>query len=293
MENKYRKNDFCLFCGSLIEKNNIELRNIPCCLRRFSSESFTIWNCQVCGSIHAYEKVNLSRYYENFPLHNQKMNLYLTTIFKKRLKLLKSLGFNKDSFLLDYGCGSGLFLDFLKEKGHSKCFGYDPFSNIFSDSSILEKKFNFVTSQDVIEHSDTPIDELLIVRKILKPNGIYIVGTPRAEGINLDTPWAYLVYIGQPYHRHIFSERALNQFVSAHGFSEICTNSIFNYDSILPGTNERFILEYLNHFHGYLEIAVEPPKLGQIFLSPKLVFFAFFGKFFNPRTSMIKIFCKA
>ncbi|MFL0798494.1 MAG: class I SAM-dependent methyltransferase [Cellvibrionaceae bacterium] len=71
---------------------------------------------------------------------------------------------------LDYGSGPGPTLSrMLSEAGHPTAI-YDPYyANI---PAVLEKKFDFITCTEVIEHIYDPIDTIEQWLHMLKPNGI-------------------------------------------------------------------------------------------------------------------------
>ena len=74
--------------------------------------------------------------------------------------MLKKQGVRKTDSILDYGCGAGVFLDFLREEGFENLFGYDAFIPKYADASVLNRQFDIVTSYDVIEHVENPVDYL-------------------------------------------------------------------------------------------------------------------------------------
>jgi SAM-dependent methyltransferase len=63
--------------------------------------------------------------------------------------------------LLDYGCGKGHILAYLKETyPNTKCVGYDPAVPMFS--KLIDKSFECVFSNDVLEHVEPDmIDKVL------------------------------------------------------------------------------------------------------------------------------------
>jgi len=72
----------------------------------------------------------------------------------KTKKLGKFHNFMKEwnpNSLLDYGCGKGVILASLRDRyPNTICEGYDPAVSMFS--SLKEKKFECVFSNDVLEH---------------------------------------------------------------------------------------------------------------------------------------------
>lgn len=103
----------------------------------------------------------------------------------RELKLFNLLEPKKDGIYLNWGTGGFTStINKINELGYNM-YGYDPFissklkhdKNINDLLSIKNIKFDGIISNDVIEHIQRPIDEFLIMRKFLKPNGIMIHGT--------------------------------------------------------------------------------------------------------------------
>lgn len=68
---------------------------------------------------------------------------------------------------LDYGCGPGPALAaMLREAGHSVAL-YDPFFQ--PDGSVLERRYDFVTCTEAVEHFHDPAREFRCLDRLLKP----------------------------------------------------------------------------------------------------------------------------
>src|SRR5690606_17768509 len=109
---------------------------------------YKVWRCSGCSSLYAADDVDLELIYKDYPLAKQKRDLILTRGFKKRLQFLKDNGLTKSHKVLDYGCGSGYFSDFLNNEGFA-AWGYDPYVPEFNNRRALNEKYDFVLSQDV------------------------------------------------------------------------------------------------------------------------------------------------
>jgi SAM-dependent methyltransferase len=118
----------------------------------------------------------------------------------------KLLQYNEKSDLriLDFGCGNGDFIHYLRENG-IKCDGADTFSGMYSiwedearnkcseGSSIYKIEDNFINVKDsyydlvvsnqVFEHIQFPKDSFIEINRILKPNGKLIALFPVYETI--------------------------------------------------------------------------------------------------------------
>ena len=88
--------------------------------------------------------------------------------------------------LLDYGCGGGYLLQNLR--CHQK-FGYDinttALSNarrlglsVYDDFSQIKNDLDIVISNHALEHVSNPFDEVVAVRKKLRPGGLCVFVVP-------------------------------------------------------------------------------------------------------------------
>jgi predicted nucleic-acid-binding Zn-ribbon protein len=60
----------CIFCGtSTAELPAAEAAKVRCNVREFGAETFTVWRCAQCGSLHAREPIDYDRYYRDYPIH--------------------------------------------------------------------------------------------------------------------------------------------------------------------------------------------------------------------------------
>lgn len=75
--------------------------------------------------------------------------------------------FLKCRTVLDYGCGKGGLINFLKKKNNQlDVKGYDPAIPKYADYSVLDNTFDFVVCNDVLEH--IPESDIgIIINKIL------------------------------------------------------------------------------------------------------------------------------
>ncbi|MBV9744051.1 MAG: class I SAM-dependent methyltransferase [Acidobacteriia bacterium] len=198
--------------------------------------------------------------------------------------------------ILDYGCGGGGFVRFLREKGYSNAFGYDPYVPEYADASLLEERYDAVTTWDVIEHVEDPRGFLESMTKLLRPGGLLVVGTPNAENLNLNHPNLLSVpELHQPYHRHVLSERALLHLGRENGLRLSLRLHRWYLDTPYPFLNTAFLFGYVDARGGYIDVLIEnttgkltgdPPSRGFLLRNPTLLFKAFFGYYFPKKTNM-------
>jgi len=94
------------------------------------------------------------------------------------------------SKILDIGCGSGWILSELSSdwvkyglEPNSKMYNYSPSSGKiinkkFEKGILLKDEFDVIISHHVIEHVENPIIFIEEIKRILKNDGILILGTP-------------------------------------------------------------------------------------------------------------------
>src|SRR5207244_3134725 len=151
---------------------------VPCNVRRFRDHVFTLWRCTGCGSLHCAEDADLARYYAEYPLKQQKLGFGERIGYANRLRLLKRQGFREPARLLDYGCGAGLFINLLRNRGLQQVFGYDLFVPAYHDPQRLKESYDAVVSYDVIEHDDDPREFMRRATPLVRPGGLLVIGTP-------------------------------------------------------------------------------------------------------------------
>ncbi len=245
-----------------------------------------MWRCSGCGSIHCKEDADLSLYYADYPLKLQKLTFSERHGYRNRLRLLIRQGLRTTDRVLDYGCGAGLFVNFLREKGFGHVSGYDTFVPAYSDPGSLEQTYDAVVSYDVIEHDDDTRDFMRRISRLVRPGGLLAIGTPNADNVRLarkDDPSLHA-----PYHRHILSERMLLALGREQGLEPVHIYRRSYYDSLFPTVNSRFMWKYIRKSGGMLDAAVEPPNVGLVVRSPEMIFLAFFG-YFVPRRDNILV----
>lgn len=269
----------------------IDVALIPSNIRKFNTHVFTVWRCKFCNSLHSKEVVDLEKYYEHYPLKSHVLNLPTRLSYRNRLAQLKKHGIRKHHTLLDYGCGTGLFVKYMREKGFLNSFGFDPFVDEYSDPSLLQSQYDIVTAQDVIEHAPNPMLLLNELSSLSKDNGLVVIGTPRADTISL-TAKHFAPELHQPYHRHILSRKALLDMASKINLHPIGSYNRFYFDTPFPIINTRFMWHYININGGIFDVMVEPPKFWQLFTNPSLLWDACTGYFFPPKTNMMFTFKK-
>jgi 2-polyprenyl-3-methyl-5-hydroxy-6-metoxy-1,4-benzoquinol methylase len=256
-------------------------------VRRFVREQFPVWRCASCGSIHADREVDLAAYYRAYPMHAVGLDWRARAVYGLQLRRLVQAGFRREHSLLDHGCGSGAFIDFLRGAGYQNVVGYDAYNPRFADDRTLGHRYECVIAQDVLEHAEDPWQLLTVLRNAVAPKGLIALGTPNASAIDLKRPAVFVHTLHQPYHRHIASRRALLDLGRPLGWSllEYLRTSYINTRT--PFINLPFLFHYLRCRDNTFDAALEPVQPSLRLLSPRSLFLGFFGSLLAPETDVM------
>ncbi len=278
----------CVMCGTTTNGTE-ETTDVHSNVRRFKNERFAVWRCRECRSVHARDEVDLAHYYGGYPFHEMAIDWRLHAMYTNMLHRLKNAGVNKSHTILDYGCGGGTLVKFLCDEGYN-AVGFDEFSERFRDPSTLQRQYDVVIAQDVIEHVTNPWDLAAKFQTITKAGSVIVVGTPNADAFDLKNPGAYVHALHQPYHLHILSERALMSVGEKQGWALHRYYPTMYANTPFPFVNSRFVLHYLACFDNTLDVAFDGIQVNSWRLySPLTIFYALFGFFMAPRTDGMAI----
>lgn len=198
------------------------------------------------------------------------------TMMIDRGKRLRRLGLAPGQSVLDFSCLDGDFVAFLRARGVDAS-GYDAHVTTFSDAAVLARDFDWIVSQDVIEHLDDPRAHLRWAAGALRPGGRLVIATPDAGRIDLARPQAMGMDLHQPFHRVIFSAEALQAAGMAAGLAIAGTWRGFAGDRLFPFHNLRAALAWADTQGGWLDALYEPLRMCPAMASPRLWAAGLFG----------------
>jgi len=247
--------------------------------QRFKHRRFSVWKCPHCLSIHSLEPVDFHDIYKDYALNKRRLDVFARGTLKNLLGRLQRAGLKPTDTILDYGCGNGLFVAYLRERGYPNVIGYDPY---MPDSAKRPSgPFDWVVNNDTLEHVDDPRQSIRECIAWLKPGGSLYVGTPDSEPVEMNKLESQIMRFHQPFHRIMVTEKVLHQLGTDLGLEVVAAYRRSYHDTLRPFSNYRF-LDEMNQATGHdLDVAMDPAATTSLFLrSPRLWFFALFGYFF-------------
>ena len=240
---------------------------------------FTLWKCPSCGSIHSLDPVDFEEIYRRYPLNERRLDLFARGTLGNLLRRLESHGMERSHRILDYGCGNGLFVEFLRKRGYRRAEGWDPYVPGWQE--LPEGRFDWIVANDVIEHVEQPRELVRHCRRLLAPGGRLYVGTADAEGVEeMKSLERHIMRLHQPYHRVILTQEGLLRLGREAGLEQVASWRRSYMDRMVPFSNYRFLDEFNRALGHNMNRAMEPDA-GRIMVKrPGLWFWAFFGYFF-------------
>ncbi len=220
--------DLIIFNSCLICKS----KNIS---PRIKFQKAHLVKCQDCGFIFSQKKPTheeLKIYYNSYPVDSSISPITLTR-YDELLRKLEQ--FRKTNNILDVGCGDGHFLEVAK-KNNWNVFGtefrkeavecclkkgiythHGPLSSLVQNPGY----FDVITSFEVFEHINNPLEETDLFKKFLRPGGIAYVTTPNFNSLTrriLGNKWNVIVY---PEHISYYTIATLKKLFLANNFGLI------------------------------------------------------------------------
>ena len=207
--------------------------------------SYRLVKCSDCGLVYLNPRPSLSEVLARSAFYHgllQEMRRRLTTGRFGRLATSMMRRSRTPAMqpgqcrILDIGCASGEYLAYLRSIGwETTGVEMDPAAayrarvhlglNVITGpaetalSDLPANGFDVVTMWHVLEHLDDPRGVLAEVRRVLKPNGRFLIEVPNFESI-----WAKLFRenwfpIEYPFHRFHFTPQTLRHILASAGFA--------------------------------------------------------------------------
>jgi SAM-dependent methyltransferase len=288
----------CSICNHRIDpKDESAFVTYSCNVRDFKDETFKVWRCPDCRTIHCLDVVDLPHYYAKYPIAQATLTLPYRFCYQNLCRQLTRHGFAKTHSFLDYGCANGIVIQYLRERGFANCYGYDPYGTQegFGNPTTLHKgPFDYILLQDVIEHVEDPHALLSELDALLAPGGHILIGTPNAANIDLNQPSVsdYYNEVHVPYHLHLYTRSSLESLGRRQGWKPVDFFDRPYHDTPWFSVNTRAWNQYQRLFDGSINVVYEAIKPWKALTSYSYMFYAIFGYWLSFRTGMSVMFHK-
>lgn len=210
-----------------------------------SKQNFPIVTCKACrfkftnprptdNEIGAYYKSEdyISHTNTKKGLVNKLYHLVRNITLKNKLSLVSS--YVSRGTIMDYGCGTGIFLNYCKGQGW-EAYGMEPDDQarkiaieqglpLFADKQTIEthlpdKQFNAITLWHVLEHVTDLPETLAFFKKRLAPGGVLVIAVPNHISYDAEYYKEYWAAYDVPRHIYHFDLNSISNLLSSSGFS--------------------------------------------------------------------------
>ena len=209
------------------------------------SGSFTYVRCVNCGLVYMNPQISPQSvkafYPDDYGPHKSHLDKAGKPEKMSKSKLEKSLPkpllqkLNKDSCVLDVGCGSGKFLNEIKSNFGCKVhgldisehaakttkdnYGIDVFVGTVIAAPFPPNNFDVVTAWQYLEHIHNPLESLRMFHRLLKPGGLCVISTPNFDSFNAKIFKDKWFGLECPRHLCIYTPQTINKLLQQAGFS--------------------------------------------------------------------------
>ena len=239
-----------------------------------SQESFNIVSCKACNFKFTNPRPSdseIGKYYksEDYVSHsdtkkgliNRLYHMVRTRTLKQKLGLISS--YVSRGTILDYGCGTGMFLKTCADAGW-KSFGFEPdldakklaeekgLSVANSKEALAENKYDIISLWHVLEHV-TDLDlTLQFFSKSVADNGRLIIAVPNYTSADAKHYKEFWAGYDVPRHIYHFEINTLKHLLGSYGFSLEETKPM-KFDSYYVSMlSEKYKTGSMNYFTAFL-----------------------------------------
>lgn len=164
-------------------------------------------------------------------------NDYLSPITIKRYhEILDSFEpYRKTNRLIDVGCGIGYFLTEAQKRGWEvygteftdeaiaicKNKGFNMQQGVLNTADYEAGSFDIVTSFEVLEHINNPIEEIQKFNNLLRKGGLLYFTTPNFNALERYYLKENYNVVSYPEHLSYYTKTTMNGFLTKHGFDKV------------------------------------------------------------------------
>ncbi len=221
----------------------------------YSTEYFKIVQCNHCGFVFTNprpDETEIGIYYSapDYMSHQSHSKGLVQSVYryarnymkKKKLALIQSIvGRQQDFSLLDFGCGTGDFLGFIKQhqifaegvepdaqaREVAKNVNHVETYSIDASKDIEKGKFDIITLWHVLEHIHQLHEQIDYFNSWLKPKGKLVIAVPNIESYDAAYYGKYWDALDVPRHIYHYAPSTIQQIVEQHAFKMTQVHPLF------------------------------------------------------------------
>ena len=210
--------------------------------------TFQFVHCDGCGLTYQNPRVSLEHiveFYDDEYIAHRKTNWgFLNKAFDRAMDQLDAskdrlvsryVSLDRASEVLDVGCGSGSFLQRLRQRHGVQATGLDfkdlsasPFldgitfrQGLFYEIDLQPARFDVVTMWHFLEHDYDPLRSLRTAHRVLKPGGHMVIEVPRLDSATFRMFRHRWPGLQAPQHTVLYDREHLLTFVERAGFETV------------------------------------------------------------------------
>lgn len=188
--------------------------------------------CNTCSFVFFKRRPTYEELHEHYV--NYGGGFICSDITRKRYNELldKMEAFRKTNKMIDVGCGAGFFLEEAKKRGWEvfgsefgersvkRCRekGITMFEGELNPEDFEKESFDVITSFEVVEHINNPIDEFTKFNALLRKGGLLYVTTPNYKYLFKDKPRFKKSVLTYPEHLAFFTPKTIKKLGQITGF---------------------------------------------------------------------------
>lgn len=209
-----------------------------------SGKEFAVWTCQVCSLRFTQDAPimeEIGDYYqsEQYISHTDSRqgiihklyHLVRTHTLQKKRALIRRVSGRPAGNVLDIGCGTGGFLNVMKDAGWNTV-GLEPNEtarkmaaskglDVYNSDDLftLKQKFQVITMWHVLEHVHELHRYMNRIATLLEQDGVFIVAVPNYTANDQLAYQQYWAAYDVPRHLYHFSPASMKTLAEKHGFT--------------------------------------------------------------------------
>ena len=260
----------CALCGSGEYQIHLVGRDLSLRLEG----SFRIVRCAECGLLYLNPRPTRDEVEALYPFESyDQYNAALSKVRSRLVRADRAYGLRKRARrvaawkrggrLLDVGCATGDFVEYMRGVGDWEVYGVELNSNAaryvreelhipvwqgtLEEADLPAGHFDVVTMWHVLEHVFDPIATLNQVARVLKPDGVLLCHVPQLDSLDARLWGPYWIGYEIPRHTYVWSRHTLSQLMEATGFRVLDSACFYGSYSAAASSMRFWLRDRLGH----------------------------------------------